>query len=233
VQADNIELKVGSGEALDRFGYVSDNPVSRNDPTGHETCTDRWDDQQQKMVHECHQDQVQDDGTSHNPNCDPTAMTCFNLSAEEMKKFSNDLGLVNLPEALTLDVAGVLGIAAARTGAQEDSSGQLVLTMLGAGSLIPAAPVIAGAGLIVGVGSTVASWETGAIQSNISQTEANASGGTVSITSYGGLGYKYTITTSKGPPLSSYSVTSITPALVFGSTFARHLDWFSPSGWNW
>ena len=38
VQADNIELKAGNIEGLDRFAYVSDNPVKRKDPTGRASC---------------------------------------------------------------------------------------------------------------------------------------------------------------------------------------------------
>jgi len=56
-QADNIEIKVGSVDALDRFSYVSNNPVNHADPTGHtRVCTYHWDDQQQMMVQDCHED---------------------------------------------------------------------------------------------------------------------------------------------------------------------------------
>lgn len=34
-QADNIDIKVGDTQSLDRFAYVSNNPIIRTDPTGH------------------------------------------------------------------------------------------------------------------------------------------------------------------------------------------------------
>ena len=35
-QADNIPLQVGDTQSLDRFAYVSNNPIIRTDPTGHD-----------------------------------------------------------------------------------------------------------------------------------------------------------------------------------------------------
>jgi RHS repeat-associated protein len=34
-QADNIDVKVGDTQSLDRFAYVGNNPILRNDPSGH------------------------------------------------------------------------------------------------------------------------------------------------------------------------------------------------------
>jgi RHS repeat-associated protein len=34
-QADNIEIKPGDGQSMDRYAYVLNNPILHNDPTGH------------------------------------------------------------------------------------------------------------------------------------------------------------------------------------------------------
>ena len=41
-QADNINIKVGDVQSLDRFAYVLNNPVNKNDPSGHYTPPCDW-----------------------------------------------------------------------------------------------------------------------------------------------------------------------------------------------
>jgi len=44
-------------QGYDRYAYVANNPINRNDPTGHTPiCIYNWDDQQQKMVKNCRGD---------------------------------------------------------------------------------------------------------------------------------------------------------------------------------
>jgi RHS repeat-associated protein len=76
-QADNIEVKAGDTQSLDRFAYVINNPINGTDPTGHkQVCSDHWDAQQSKSVHECH-----DDGTPNYYN---------GYTKEELIKFWED-----------------------------------------------------------------------------------------------------------------------------------------------
>ena len=56
-QADNINIKVADTQSLDRFAYVSNNPIIRTDPTGHkQVCSTVWDNQQSQAVQKCHEE---------------------------------------------------------------------------------------------------------------------------------------------------------------------------------
>ena len=56
-QADNIDVKVGDTQSLERFAYVGNNPVNRTDPSGHiMRCKDKWNDAEQRYTQECYED---------------------------------------------------------------------------------------------------------------------------------------------------------------------------------
>jgi RHS repeat-associated protein len=76
-QVDNIDIKVGSTQSLDRFAYVSNNPMNRTDPTGHKVvCKDYDPSGTGHPVHECHNESDPDsdaepvtNGTKASPFC--------------------------------------------------------------------------------------------------------------------------------------------------------------------
>jgi hypothetical protein len=110
VQTDNIPLKAGNTEGLDRFAYVSNNPINHADPTGHDqTCTSHWDDHQQKVVQECH-DNVDD---HPKPLCQSvtSSSVCQKVSKMlGMATFIIDLTSTGLSSAgVIVEVVGALG----------------------------------------------------------------------------------------------------------------------------
>ena len=106
VQADNVASEDVQG--YDRYAYVGNSPVNRTDPTGHDqVCTGHWDDQQQEMVQECH-----DDGTHHFDSKDLANQILPGLSPQQLREFAKSADNI----ALGLDIGAEAGVVMSAIG---------------------------------------------------------------------------------------------------------------------